>query len=151
MRRPRHSAARRNDLATGKLFIDTGAFLARAIAADMHHASAVATWDALATSAVRLYSSEHVFDEALTLIGRRVGYPYAAQWGSVHLASKQIHWLFAAREDLHEALRLMQKFADQSISFTDCLSFHFMRQMKITRAFTFDRHFRLAGFGVIPS
>jgi predicted nucleic acid-binding protein len=41
------------------------------------------------------------------------------------------------------------QFADQRIGLTDCVSFAIMRRHKIRTAFTFDRHFRLAGFRVI--
>jgi uncharacterized protein len=43
----------------------------------------------------------------------------------------------------------MRKYADQGVSFTDCVSFAIMRRHKIRTAFTFDRHFKLAGFNVI--
>ncbi len=129
-----------------KLFLDTGAFIARAIMADAHHRSAVERWAELAESGDRLFSSEHVLDETLTLLARRAGYPYSTQWGQRHLMTRRIRWLQTRSEDLHAALRLMQKFGDQSISFTDCVSFVLMRREGIARAFTYDRHFSLAGF-----
>jgi predicted nucleic acid-binding protein len=45
---------------------------------------------------------------------------------------------------------LFAKFADQRVSFTDCVSFILMRRHRLARAFTFDRHFGDAGFGVMP-
>jgi predicted nucleic acid-binding protein len=41
-------------------------------------------------------------------------------------------------------------FGDQAVSFTDALSFAVMRRMRIERAFSFDRHFALAGFELWP-
>ena len=43
------------------------------------------------------------------------------------------------------------KYADQKISFTDCLSFIVMQQKNIQKVFTFDKHFEYAGFRIIPS
>jgi len=36
------------------------------------------------------------------------------------------------------------------VSFTDCVSFSLMRRYKLSRVFTFDRHFAAAGFTVWP-
>jgi uncharacterized protein len=131
-----------------KLFVDTGAFIARAIVADDLHRTAVHIWNSLANAKVQLVSTEHVFDETMTLLARRVGYPYAAQWGELHLQSKAIDWMSSDRLDLSAALSLMKKYADQSISFTDCISFCIMRKHRVKEAFSFDRHFRFAGFSV---
>ena len=43
----------------------------------------------------------------------------------------------------------MRKYADQDVSYTDCVSFAIMHRLRIRTAFTFDRHFRLAGFDVL--
>jgi predicted nucleic acid-binding protein len=43
----------------------------------------------------------------------------------------------------------MRKYSDHEVSFTDCVSFAIMRRQQIRTAFTFDRHFRDAGFRVI--
>ncbi|MGH7198974.1 MAG: type II toxin-antitoxin system VapC family toxin [Planctomycetaceae bacterium] len=49
-----------------------------------------------------------------------------------------------------EALGLFEKYADQQVSFTDCVSFVLMRRHHVRAAFTFDRHFAFAGFDVRP-
>jgi predicted nucleic acid-binding protein len=53
-----------------KLFIDTGAFLARELTHDQHHFAAADGWNTLAESADRLFSTEHVLDETITLLAR---------------------------------------------------------------------------------
>jgi len=47
--------------------------------------------------------------------------------------------------------RFFQKYADQKVSFTDCISFAMMKRLQIKQVFTFDYHFSLAGFDVFPS
>lgn len=128
-----------------KIFIDTGAFLAKEIANDQHHAAAVSFWNFLDDDRVALYSSEHVLDEAMTLLARRTSYTWAAGWGQDALSSG-ISWLKAEEKDWIAALRSMRKFADQGISFTDCVSFVLMRREGLRDAFGFDRHFSAAGF-----
>lgn len=49
-------------------------------------------------------------------------------------------------EDEVDALRGFAKFADQRVSFTDCVSFALMRRHRIAKAFAFDQHFEYAGF-----
>jgi hypothetical protein len=53
-------------------------------------------------------------------------------------------------EDGLAALDLFARFADQKVGFTDCASFALMRRHRLSRAFTFDRHFLAAGFEVFP-
>jgi predicted nucleic acid-binding protein len=55
----------------------------------------------------------------------------------------------SGREDELDALRWMRKYADQRVTFVDCVSFALMRRHRIRAAFTFDRHFKQAGFEVI--
>ena len=131
------------------LFVDTGAFLAKEIAADQHHEAAWRFWQRIAAERTRLYSSEHVLDETATLLARRTSYAWAAQWGA-DVMSARIEWLTAERQDLLKAFGLMRKFADQAVSFTDCLSFVLMKKNDLRDVFGFDAHFAAAGFRVWP-
>jgi predicted nucleic acid-binding protein len=133
-----------------KLFIDTGAFLARELTHDQHYDAAAEAWHALADSNDRLFSSEHVLDEAITLLARRESYAFAAECGTTYLQSKAIEWLRPTADDYGKAVKLMRKYADQSVSFTDCISFVLMRRESITRVFGFDRHFQAAQFKLWP-
>ena len=128
-----------------KVFVDTGAFLAKEIAADQHHKEASARWRELLEARVALYSSDHVLDESVTLLARRTNYAWASEWGSDALASG-ITWLRADAGDWKTALALMRKFADQGVSFTDCVSFALMRREGLRDVFGFDGHFSVAGF-----
>ena len=129
------------------IFVDTGAFIARYLPRDSLHQRALEVWPQLA--AERLVTSNHVLDETLTYIGRHASYLIAAECGERLYGSERLEIIFSDREDEAAALRLFRKFADQKVSFTDCVSFALMRKFGIETAFTFDRHFLHAGFRVI--
>lgn len=131
------------------LFVDTGAFLAKEIVSDQYHAAARQGWNEAERRGVRLVSSEHVFDESATLIARRTNYSFAADWGRDTLDSG-IEWLRSEEEDLGKALGFMSKYADQGVSFTDCLSAVLMKRASLKKVFGFDRHFEAMGFGLWP-
>ena len=127
-------------------FADSGAFLAKLHRNDQHSREATRLWPTLERP---VKTSNLVIAEVAKLLAWRQGYPFAAARIADLYASDTIDIIESKREDEIEALRWMRKFADQHIGFVDCVSFAIMRRHKIRTAFTFDRHFRLAGFHVI--
>ena len=132
------------------IFIDTGAFIARYVSADQYHQQAVAAWSRLKEDRKRCFTSNFVLDEMFTLLARQAGYGFAAQRARNILDSQALRILRPGEGQEREAVELFEKFADQKISFTDCVSFVLMRQAGIRKAFSFDRHFILAGFDLWP-
>ena len=128
------------------IFVDTGAFFALYYARDQHRAAAAATWPTLSKP---LFTSNHVLDELASLLSRNIGYSVAVDRLSDIYASPTFEILRTTADDEKQALKRMRKFADQSVSFTDCLSFTLMNRERLRTAFTFDRHFKTAGFEVI--
>ncbi len=130
------------------IFVDTGPFLARHVAKDQFHSKAIRTWKAAAKSGAALFTSSFVLDETFTLLGRRTSYAFAADRAESILASRVLTILRPDARDEAAALALFRKLADQEVSFTDCISFALMHRHRISRAFTFDRHFEAAGFTI---
>lgn len=132
------------------IFVGTGAFVARHIRRDQHHEEATRVWRELARSGERCVTSSFVVDEALTLIGRRTGNQFAAAVGRQLCSSRLLEILSPGREDEIAALGLLEKYADQSVTFTDCVCFVLMRSRRLDRVFGFDSDFRIAGFQLVP-
>lgn len=132
------------------IFVDTGAFLARWVRRDQHHDAAVAGWRELGERRRRCLTSSFVLDEVLTLLGRRVTYPFAAERAEALWGSEALTIARPEQRDELAAIELFVKLADQRVSFTDCISFALMRRHRVRRTFTFDRHFEAAGFEVWP-
>lgn len=132
------------------IFVDTGAFVARYILQDAYHRKARRAWAEVERSRSRCFTSSFVLDETFTLLGRRSSYAFAADRARALLNSAALAILRPDADDEQRALDLFAKFADQRVSFTDCVSFTLMQRHRLERAFTFDRHFVDAGFEVIP-
>ncbi len=128
------------------IFIDTSAFIARYLERDAHHIRAVKAWKNLPRKGIQTYTSNFVLDETITLLGRRSDYHFAAERARNLYASRSLEILRPDHEDESDALRWFEKFADQGVSFTDCVSFVLMKKKRIKTAFAFDRHFADAGF-----
>jgi len=91
-----------------------------------------------------------VLDETITLLAQRSTYQFAAERARNLFDSTSLAILRPNRNDEFVALELFEKYADQSVSYTDCVSFALIERENIKRAFSFDRHFRIAGFEVEP-
>lgn len=128
------------------IFIDTGAFVARYLQRDQYHQPALKGWERLARSGRRCFTSNFVLNETVTLLAWRAGYAFAAQRARLILSSQTVTILRPMEDDEHAAVEVLEKYADQAVSFTDCLSFIFMRKHGLSDAFSFDSHFERAGF-----
>ncbi len=91
-------------------------------------------------------TTDYVLDETATLLKAR---------GKTHLLAElferldqskacRIEWTDSQR--LHDVRAFFLKHADQEWSFTDCLSFRLMAELRLVDALTKDAHFQQAGF-----
>lgn len=73
---------------------------------------------------------------------------FAAERGRAICDSSAMTILRPTTDEETTALRVFDEISDQRVSFTDCISFALMKQHGLQRAFTFDRHFASADFGL---
>lgn len=127
-----------------KIFVDTSAFYALADIADRNHHRATAYYDTL--TAVSLVTTDHILIECWFLIGSRLGRHAAIQfWDGLRTGIVDI--VPVGRPDLDHARETMERFPDQPFSLADATSFAVMERERITRAFSFDAHFRVYRYG----
>jgi predicted nucleic acid-binding protein len=132
------------------IFVDTGAFLARYLGHDQYHPQAIQIWDEIRRRREACYTTNCVLNEVITLLGRRAGHHFTAERALSIYASKVIKIMRPDTKIERQAIDIFEKYGDQKVSFTDCISFVLMKNAGIKRAFSFDFHFRLAGYTVIP-
>ena len=128
------------------IFVDTGAFLARYLRRDQYFDRARERWLLIQNEAIPLMTTNLILVETATLLSRR-GRPEVAvrKIRSIYQSSSfSIH--SSSKEDELAGLDLMVHYRGHDISLVDGVSFALMRKLGITRAFSFDHHFSVAGF-----
>lgn len=140
------------------IFVDAGAFVARAFPGDEHHAEAAKAWDLIERAGAAIFTTGYVVAEAVTFMQRAVtrahgassGRRFAADSARFILGSRRTTVLRVSLEDEIRAVDELAGFPDPKVGYVDCLSFAVMRRERIREAFSFDEHFRAAGFDVTP-
>ncbi|MBM3268925.1 MAG: PIN domain-containing protein [Candidatus Sericytochromatia bacterium] len=142
----RHRRLRNVASSGGEAFVDTGAWIALALARDPLHDRARSVWTAQEAAGTRWVTSVPVLIETFTFLSRSVSTQVALTWkdklGEIHrlrllectARDLQDSWIWFARGDLHR------------LSAVDATSFTLMRKEGLKRAFAFDTHFGIAGF-----
>ena len=95
-------------------------------------------------------TTDYVLDEALTLLRSRRDLASATAFIDKIRKSKSVRVFWVDEGLFEKALVIFQKSENKSWSFTDCTSFALMRELSVSEAFTFDKHFREAGLLAIP-
>jgi predicted nucleic acid-binding protein len=134
---------------TDYVFLDTAALVALINKKDQYHVQAVNKLEAHLKWSGQLLTTPHIFAETVTRILRRVSHEKAVKAGNLIRNESAIEIITPDKQALDLAWEIFVKYDDQNFSFVDCISFAVMRQMKITRAFTFDNHFTTMGFQII--
>jgi predicted nucleic acid-binding protein len=132
------------------LFVDTAGWMACADAADPDHQTACAARDDWLEHSGLLITSDYVIDETLTLLRYRLGLDAAEQWWYDIAASRRVLHQLIHEERAERARGIFFRYRDKDFSFTDCTSFALMRELRIREALSTDKHFRQAGFQMLP-
>jgi predicted nucleic acid-binding protein len=122
-----------------KLFIDTSAFYALEDVDDRHNLEARAIQDCCRKERHTLFTTHHILDESVTLIGSRLHPRLAARFGRQLLSSRVVCIVRTDEELEQAALNIYDRLQDPRVSFTDCLSFAAMRALGITTAISRGR------------
>jgi len=137
-----------------KIFVDTSAYVAYFNVRDRNHDMARSFMTRVVNEEfgpVTFYTSDYVFDEVVTVILRLTGNKeLAIKVGKNILASRVTRLIIINKEIFYEAWKLFEEYRDKGWSFTDCTSFSIMNKYNIKYAFTFDEHFKQAGFNTLP-
>jgi len=130
------------------IFIDTGVFVAARNRSDINHERAVELLrKALKGEYGRLYTSDYVFDEAVTVALVRTGSPrIALDIGNFILSSRKLKIIHVNKTIFKEAWNIFTKYSQKGLSFTDATSIAVMKLYRINYVMSFDKHFN----GIVP-
>lgn len=133
-------------MAAADVFMDSAGFLALWDATDEHHAAAVRLQQESARRKRRFLTTEYVVDETVTLLLMRHSHAAATDFLDTMERTEAVRLEWIGPERFQAAGALFRKHADKEWSFTDCVSFAIMRELRVNDAFTTDHHFKQAGF-----
>ncbi|MBI1736504.1 MAG: PIN domain-containing protein [Candidatus Rokubacteria bacterium] len=136
----------RGDAAAGRLFVDSGAWIALRNRRDQYHVLA----DRLFRTAVRdrrpLFTTNLVIAESHRLTLFRVGVLAALRALDRIDASERVTVHFATEADHVAARRWIERLAPRPVTYTDAISFAVMETLGCRDVLGFDRDFEVAGF-----
>jgi len=130
-----------------RVFVDTGAWYALADKRDPDHPAAARFFQ---SNTHPLVTTNFIFDETITLLRTRLGWKAAADFGQKIKSSRMVTVTAVNGDDENRAWELFLKFTDTDFSYTDCTSFAIMQRMKLDTTFSFDGHFAVMKFIVVP-
>ena len=125
------------------IFIDTSALYALINRKDKDHEKIK---NFIAHFKGRIFFTNYIFDEIITLVMGRLGHTMAVEVGNTLQVSPQIVKIWVTPSDDKLAWEFFVSRKDKSYSFTDCTSFIVMKRLKITKYLTLDAHFKQEGF-----
>jgi uncharacterized protein len=134
----------------GRVFVDTGGWIALQAKDDEHHPIATASFPHLLASCELLATSNLVIGETYTLLRMTKGYRAAQTFLDTLARSPRARRIFITEGLEAQAYQVLHRYADHPFSFVDATSFALMRHEGIRYAFAFDAHFAAAGFVRIP-
>jgi predicted nucleic acid-binding protein len=131
-----------------KIFIDTSAFYALLDRDDDNQEDARKAWTKILNAENILVTSNYVLVETFALLQNRLGVRAVRAFQEDIVPIVNIE--FVNPETHRSGTAALLASSKRNLSLVDCISFEIMRTLGIKTAFTFDAHFKEAGFQAIP-
>lgn len=136
------------------VFVDTGAFYARADSDDEYHDEAMQLFDSIRSgeSVYRpVYTSQAILSEFATLALYRLGHDVAARILRTVRESESINVVPVGESTFAAAAEQFKRYDDQQISFVDHTTCILATERDVEHIVAFDSDFRTFGFDLLPS
>lgn len=130
----------------GRLFVDSGAWIALRSPRDQHHAEADRLFREAVTRDLPLVTTNLVLAEVHRLTLFRAGVRPAMQLLDRVGASRRVTVYFANAEHHAAARRWLERLAPRPVTYTDAVSFAVAEQSGCRHVLAFDQDFAVAGF-----
>lgn len=129
------------------LYLDTSAFYAFLDKSDSNHNKIAGIFHIRPECFV---TSNYVLDELITLLRvRKIFIEKFKPFIDALLNEEICNVIRISKKIEFDAWRMMNKYKEHLFSFTDCTSFILMKNYRISKVCTLDKHFRIAGFELI--
>jgi len=131
------------------VFVDSGAWIALALARDPLHSRARELWDMLRGAGARLHTSIPVVIETFTFLDRNASRDVSLSWKEAVVDALGVRILTCELRDLEESWGYFRRADLHKLSAVDATSFAIMRRARIRLAYAFDHHFAVVGYRMV--
>lgn len=128
------------------VFVDSSYFVATLAPRDQWQQRTLRTLQ----PGLRMITSAAVINETISLLQSRGQISTALQFLQEIRANPAVEIVYLDPALQADAWDLFCRWGGSGANAVDCISFAIMRRFGIKKAFTFDRHFRAAGFDILP-
>ena len=128
------------------IFVDSSGYFALLNKRDDRHAEARSALATLASQGRKAVTTDYVLDESATLLRARGFFNYAALLLENIRLSEACRVVHVTPQHFNAAATLFLRYHDQNFSFTDCVSFVVMQELRLTDTLSKDNDFKIAGF-----
>lgn len=133
-----------------RVFVDSSAYYAIADPRDTNAAAAAAILYRLTETPVRLLTTNLVVAETHALVLTRRG--RVAAWQTLRQIDESSTTIVrVSADDERRARAILAAYDDKDFSLTDATSFAVMERLRMTTAYTFDRHFAQFGLTMLTT
>ncbi len=135
-----------------RVLVDSSAWIALVRANDLYHSQAKSKFNHLRQQRAKLFISEYIFLEIVTVLLLRVGPTEALSTGRLLRNSRIVQFLYIDPELVNKTWQVFQTQAmdpHRQASFTDCSSVILIREHRLDHIFTFDRVFERLGLPIL--
>lgn len=132
------------------LFVDTAGWVAAADATDRTNVKVCGARDFWLQEGGMLLTTDYVCNETLTTLRFRLGLDAAEKWWTQVEGSSRLRFETVDLSRAERARSLFFRYRDKDFSFTDCTSFVVMKELRIRKVLTLDKHFFQMGFDILP-
>jgi predicted nucleic acid-binding protein len=129
-----------------EIFIDTSGFYALLVRGDDQHERAVDVTRQAAERKGRFVTTDYVLDETATLFMARGYAKLLPSFFESVFQSRACRLVWMDADRFEKTKHTFLKNVKRRWSFTDCMSFGVMRELRLREALTKDAHFMAAGF-----
>ena len=133
----------------GKIFVDADAFVSLVNPDDGNHHDAVAISKYIKFHNLELMTSNFAIGEAITVISQETTLKKAVEFGKDVFSGSEVLVIDVDRSHQLRALEKMSHATSKNVRFTDFVNMVLMKELDIATIFSFDRHYRQAGFTLL--
>ena len=126
-------------------FVDTSFYIARVMPRDQWHEKAMRA----VRPGITFLTSAFVINETISLLQARGFFSAAISFLREARLSHDVSIVYPDAVMQSEGWDLFARWGPAGANAVDCVSFAVMRKLAIRKAFTFDEHFRTAGFEIL--